>query len=198
MMTTANKITIARILLVPLFVLEMLYYIRSAEEWHRLVALLAFGIAACSDGLDGYIARRYQQRSELGAVLDPLADKLLLVSAILILSLHQSDHFPAIPLWVTALIISRDVLLIVGLGVIHHTFGKIKVRPRWIGKISTVLQMALILWVLLKWPEQPIFWISVLTAIFTAAAGLLYLWDGIRQLNASPASAASAQQNYDR
>ncbi len=79
-MTTANKVTILRILLVPVFIVEILYYFKNGNEVHRLAGLLCFAIAAILDGVDGYIARRYNQRSELGAILDPLGDKLLLVS----------------------------------------------------------------------------------------------------------------------
>ncbi len=79
-MTTANKITILRILLIPFFVVELIYYVRTGNEIHRLAAILCFAVAAICDGVDGYIARRYNQISELGKILDPLADKLLLVS----------------------------------------------------------------------------------------------------------------------
>ena len=89
-MTTANKITILRILLIPFFVVELIYYVRSGNEAHRLAALLSFAIAAVLDGVDGYIARRYNQISELGKILDPLADKLLLVSGIVALSFNHS------------------------------------------------------------------------------------------------------------
>src|SRR5687767_11757901 len=75
-MTTANKITIVRILLVPFFIVQVLYYVNTGNEWYRLSAVLCFGLAAISDGIDGYIARRYNQISELGKMLDPLADKL--------------------------------------------------------------------------------------------------------------------------
>ncbi len=81
-MTTANKITILRILLIPFFVVELIYYVETGNEIHRLVAILSFAIAAILDGVDGYIARHYNQNSELGEILDPLADKLLLVSGI--------------------------------------------------------------------------------------------------------------------
>ena len=81
-MTTANNITIFRVLLVPFFIVQVLYYAESGIEWHRFAAILTFALAALSDGLDGYIARRYNQRSQLGAILDPLADKLLLVSGV--------------------------------------------------------------------------------------------------------------------
>ncbi len=78
-MTTANRITIVRILLVPLFVVEVLNYVGHGKELHRFLAICTFLVAAVCDGVDGYIARRYNQRSELGAILDPLGDKLLLV-----------------------------------------------------------------------------------------------------------------------
>ena len=95
-MTTANKITILRILLIPFFVVELLYYVRSGNEIHRLLAILSFAITAILDGVDGYIARHYHQISELGKILDPLADKLLLLSGIVVLSfsvdgMHSSD-----------------------------------------------------------------------------------------------------------
>jgi len=98
-MTTANKITILRILLIPFFVVELIYYVRSGNETHRLAALLSFAIAAILDGVDGYIARRYHQISELGKILDPLADKLLLVSGVVLLSLDNAPHLRQIPLW---------------------------------------------------------------------------------------------------
>ena len=80
-MTTANKVTIVRILLTPLFIVEVLYYFKDGVELHRILALTCFAVAASLDGVDGYIARHFNQRSELGAILDPLADKLLLVRA---------------------------------------------------------------------------------------------------------------------
>src|SRR4051812_31045423 len=79
-MTAANKVTISRILLVPFFVVSVIYYVNTGVEWYRWLAISCFGVAAVSDGIDGFIARHFNQRSELGAVLDPLADKLLLVS----------------------------------------------------------------------------------------------------------------------
>src|SRR5205814_6251596 len=85
-MTTANKITIVRILMIPVFVTMAIYYGQSIErgaplEWQRFTAIIIFLVAAASDGLDGYVARRYKQRSALGAILDPIADKGLLLSA---------------------------------------------------------------------------------------------------------------------
>jgi cardiolipin synthase len=187
-MTTANKITIVRILLVPFFVAEMIYYIRTGEEVHRLAALLIFAIAAFSDGLDGYIARRYNQRSELGTVLDPIADKLLLVCAIVILSFEVEPHFERIPLWLTVLILGRDLIVVIGVVVVHYTVGKVHVRPRASGKVATVFQMSVVLWTILHWDHDALPWLYYATGILTAMAGLLYVWDGVRQLNNSPSS----------
>ena len=186
-MTTANKITILRILLIPFFVVEVLYYVKGGNELHRLLAIISFAVAAICDGVDGYIARRYNQRSELGAILDPLADKLLLLSGIVLLSISW-PYFDTIPLWLTCTIIGRDILILIGLVVIQITIGKVTVKPHIIGKIATVLQMGVVLWILLKWNTR---WLTVWTlgaAICTGGSGFLYVWDGVRQLSAHPSS----------
>ena len=195
-MTTANKVTIVRILLIPVFIVEILYYFKTGLEAHRLAGLLCFALAAALDGVDGYIARHYNQRSELGAILDPLADKLLLVSGVVLLSLRSSAGLSIvrIPLWVTATIISRDVLLLVGMVVIQLTCGKMTVRPRILGKIATVLQMIMVLWRLLKWDERWVVYWTLAAAITTGISGLLYVWDGMRQLSASPRSLPTPHQ----
>ena len=193
-MTTANKITILRILLVPFFVFETIYFTHTGNDLHRIVALFIFGLAAASDGLDGYIARRYNQRSELGALLDPLADKLLLVSAV-ILARDTHPHFEPIPIWFTATVLSRDVLLIIGLLLIHYTFGRISVRPRMLGKVATVLQMATVLWVFLHWDKDAVIWLAAAAAITTALAGLVYVWDGMTQLSKHPTSSPTKGGN---
>src|SRR5881296_3514395 len=137
-MTTANKITILRILLIPFFVVEVLYYGKGGNELHRLWAIISFAVAAICDGVDGYIARRYNQRSELGAILDPLADKLLLVSGVVLLSLNNAPRLERLPFWLVATILSRDVLLLIGLVVIQMVSGKVAVRTRISGKMATV------------------------------------------------------------
>ena len=191
-MTTANKITIFRILLIPFFVVEVLYYGKTGNEQHWLLAILSFAVAAICDGVDGYIARRYNQRSELGRILDPLADKLLLVSGVVLLSFNW-PYFDTIPLWLTGTIIGRDILILVGLLVIQMTVGKVTVRPRMIGKIATVLQMAVVIWVLLQWPEKWLKIWALAAALFTGGSGLLYVLDGVRQLSAHPSSSPKGQ-----
>jgi cardiolipin synthase len=196
-MTTANKVTIFRILLIPLFVAEVLVYRQTGNELHRLLAIIAFAIPAICDGVDGYIARHYNQRSELGAILDPLADKLLLVSGVVLFSL-TNPFLGKIPPWLTGIIIGRDVLLLIGMVVIQMTVGKVKVRPRILGKIATVLQMLCIVWILLKWDlrfRRP--WDLIWTygaAICTGISGLLYVLDGMKQLSSHPTSSADPKQ----
>src|SRR5690348_8693078 len=175
-MTTANKVTILRIVLIPFFVGTAIYYVRTGNELFRMAAILCFVIAAICDGVDGYIARHYKQISELGKILDPLADKLLLVSAIVTLSLCHSNLLGEIPLWLVGVIIGRDLLLAIGAVVIHATVGKITVRPRLTGKVATVFQMLAVSWVLLKWDfifKGRLLEIWILAAgIFTAVSGL--------------------------
>ncbi|MCX8155536.1 MAG: CDP-alcohol phosphatidyltransferase family protein [Verrucomicrobiae bacterium] len=190
-MTTANKVTIFRILLVPAFVVQLLYYYESGNPRDRILALIFFAVAAILDGVDGYIARRYNQKSQLGTVLDPLADKMLLLSGICLLSLIKadwSDRMPAwIPTWVTAVVLSKDAILLVGMAVVYYTCGRVKIVPRLTGKVATALQFILVVLVLLQW--QPVVWhLSLLTAILTGISGVQYIRDGVKQLSQSPLS----------
>ena len=191
-MTTANKITIIRMLLIPLFVVETIYYVRTGNEVHRLVGILSFATTAILDGVDGYIARHYKQISELGKILDPLADKLLLVSGIILLSFNNEPYLRQIPLWLTGTIIGRDLLLSIGAMVIHLVVGKVAVRPRITGKIATVFQMLTVVWILLHWDAIFHGWLLQVwifgAGIFTGVSGLRYIFDGMKQLSAHPAS----------
>ena len=197
-MTTANKITILRILLIPFFVVEVLYYVETGNEVHRLLAILTFAVAAILDGVDGYVARHYHQTSELGTVLDPLADKLLLVSGIVVLSFDHATRLGQIPLWLTGTIIGRDLLLGIGVVVVRLVVGHVIVRPRITGKIATVFQMIAVLWILLRWDvsfQGSCLKIWILGAgLFTGVSGLLYVWDGSQQLGSHPASLPTAKK----
>ena len=200
-MTTANKVTICRILLVPFFVVQVIYYVKTGNEALRWLAIGCFGLAALSDGIDGFLARHFHQRSELGAVLDPLADKLLLVSGVVLLSLHNEPYLLPIPVWLTVTILSRDVLLVVGVLVIHYVFGKIAVRPHMTGKVATVLQMAAVLWALFKLNAQWLYGICIAAAVLTGVSGLIYVFQGMRQLakhpSAHPVSPLSKPESHD-
>jgi CDP-diacylglycerol--glycerol-3-phosphate 3-phosphatidyltransferase/cardiolipin synthase len=187
-MNLANQITIFRILLIPVFIGLVIYYGDSARGEHpdetlRLWAAAVFGIAAISDAIDGWIARRFDQRTRLGAILDPLADKLLMLSAIILLSFTAwRQHFP---LWFPVLVIGRDLLSIGGAFLIDHFAGKFQIHTHWSGKVATFAQMAAILWILLDLAPSLLIWPTVFAGSFTALSGFINLADGVRQLKAA-------------
>jgi cardiolipin synthase (CMP-forming) len=186
--TLANKITIGRILLIPVFVSLAIYYGESCragqpdERW-RYAAVATFLTASVTDALDGWIARRFNQRSRLGTILDPIADKGLLLSAIITLSLSPwPERFP---LWFPLLIITKDVLSILGAFLIDRVAGQVTLRPHWTGKITTVLQMTALGWLMLQISWLPLIIPVAAAGIFTFISGMVYLADGVRQLHAS-------------
>jgi CDP-diacylglycerol--glycerol-3-phosphate 3-phosphatidyltransferase len=199
-MTTANKITLARIFMIPLFVMMAIYYGRGVArgepvEWQRYTAIAIFVLAAASDGLDGYIARRYNQRSQLGVILDPIADKGLLITALITLSISNWHY--ELPVWFPVLVIARDVIVVTGAVVLHFLTGRIQVKPSWPGKAATALQMVALSLVLLQlnlfsttlhtgsW-TLPVDFLDIpvyLAGLFTAISGFGYILDGVRQLH---------------
>lgn len=189
-MTLANKITIGRILLIPVFVIFVVYHQQTGSDTYRWLALGTFFTAALSDGIDGWIARRFHQRSQLGATLDPLADKLLLVSALILLSRSGAPHVATLPLWLAATVLSRDALLVLGWIVIQLTCGHVAMKPYFISKTGTVLQMiAVVLALANAWPVLRS-WSAYAAAITTGLSTILYVRDGVAQLGAHPKSSA--------
>jgi cardiolipin synthase len=176
----ANWLTTLRILLIPVFV-TLLVYRRPG------LALVIFCLASLTDLLDGYIARARGRQTRLGAFLDPVADKLLLTSAFVTLT-----YLKIIPFWITAVVVSRDLVLSVGVLVIHVAGGAVHPAPTRLGKLSTVLQMTTVLVAMVafylggvpRWLLRVVFWA---TAALTVASGLQYLTQGLRQLNPPPA-----------
>lgn len=169
-MGLANWLTIARILLVPLLV-SLIVYNRPG------VAAVVLVVAGVTDALDGYIARSRGKETRLGAFLDPLADKLLLTASFVALTYK----FPrALPFWLTAIVLSRDLLLILVAVLVMLTGGRLRPAPTWLGKTSTVFQMVTVGIVLLVVAgvqaavpvRQPLVWI---TAVLTVGSGLQYL-----------------------
>ena len=199
-MTTANKITITRILLIPVFVMMSIYYGRGVQrgepiEWQRWAAIGVFVIAAASDGIDGYIARRFNQRSRLGVVLDPIADKGLLLSGIITLSVSNwAYEFPA---WFAVLVVARDAVIVIGTLTLHYLNGTVPVRPSWMGKTATALQMVAIGVYMLQYnPFQKylvvgrwnldVAFLDIpvwLAGIFTLLSGMGYIAQGIAQVH---------------
>jgi len=128
--------------LIPVFV-SLLFYQRF------ILALAVFVLAGVTDGLDGLLARRFDQRSQLGTILDPIADKLMLVTSFVVLSMRSvfpqplPTHLP-VPFWVTVAVISRDVFILVGAAAINIVTGFRGFRPSWLGKINTTVQISAI------------------------------------------------------
>lgn len=172
----ANKITIVRALLVPVFVTSMVY--ASGEEGWSLWLPLTIFIAAClTDAIDGYIARTRCEQTLFGQVLDPIADKLLLISAFLCIFFSPFLHTKP-PAWVVILIVSRDFFIVAGILVIYMTTGQIRSHPSWLGKVTTFSQMLSVISLLTKLKLAPFFW--TVTALLTLVSGFAYLW---REMN---------------
>lgn len=187
-MTLANRITMVRILAVPLFILALFYYLRSIganapEERWRSIALGIFLAASITDALDGYLARKRSEVTKLGRILDPLADKGLLLSAIIMLTrFHPPSPAPSLPPWFSLLVISRDAILLLGAWIVHALAGSVEVQPRWIGKSATVLQMIAVVWVLVGFSHPWFYLFLVVVAVATFLAGVQYIFDGLRQI----------------
>ena len=154
-MTLANRITIFRLLLIPVFVHFAGRYGQSVTDGApveplRIAAVSIFLIAGVSDFLDGWIARRYNQRTRLGSVLDPLADKGLMLAAILTLSVTGWSAQHRFPVWFPVLVILRDVLSSIGAWLIHKKHGRVCISPHWTGKVCNVTQIIAIGWIMLR------------------------------------------------
>lgn len=177
-LTTANQLTILRIVFVPVFIILLAYH---EVGW----AFSTFVAAGVTDVLDGIIARRFRQKTSIGSVLDPLADKLLMVSSILLLSLPQMEFMTVIPRWLAILIIFRDVFMLLVSTIVVLMTGWRTFKPSSYGKASTVLQVLTVLAVLyVDWrhivvPELNI--LFYMTGLMTTISGLHYLVRGLRQ-----------------
>lgn len=172
-MTLANRLTISRMCLVPVLVILVTY---GHFEW----ALGIFVIAGITDALDGMFARLRRERTRLGAMLDPLADKLLVTASVVMLSIPSPELTVRIPAWITILTLSRDVGILTSVLVIHLAVGRRSFFPTMLGKATTTVQLATILW---------LFWCNYqettgpltdvllgLMAAFTLGSGLHYIY----------------------
>ena len=169
-----NMLTILRILITPLFVICLM-------KGMSFSALLLFTIAGISDGLDGLLARYFNQTSVLGAYLDPIADKLLLTSSYATLAIIK-----IIPGWVAVLVISRDILIFLGIAIITIVKANIEIRPRIISKCTTVVQLLTIFVILLNFKNAYnyyiIYTLYYITVAFTIISGLHYVYIGLNIL----------------
>lgn len=175
MLTLANRLTILRILMVPLITVALLY--RQVE-----IGLTLFLLAGITDGLDGFVARRRRQKTTLGMVLDPLADKLLLTSTTVVLTILKE-----LPRWFTVIIVSRDVILIGGAVILYMFLGKMSLPPSRLGKTTTGFQIATVLLAMIDnlFPSlrSAVLPMTVITMLLTASSGVDYVFRGARLLN---------------
>lgn len=164
-----NLITIFRIALVPVLILLL-------KDQEYAMALVVFAVAGVSDGLDGFIAKRFHCETRLGSILDPLADKTLLVSSYVMLMLL--NH---LPFWLMLTVAFRDLLIVSGYLVYTSMVGPVQMRPSWLSKLNTFMQIALIVVILAQQAMQLIYPLAVDVLIYavlltTVASGLHYLW----------------------
>ena len=178
-LTLANQLTLLRMLLIPAFVVLV---IEGELGW----ALVIFGIAGITDALDGVIARRSGQKTTLGAWLDPMADKLMLVSAFVVLTLPGLGLANRLPLWLTALIISRDVCIVVTVAIVNLAIGRRTFRPSVFGKVATAVYIiTAVLAMLFNYLgyHARIVDVAIYTSLaLTLLSGFHYIWHAAKAL----------------
>jgi cardiolipin synthase len=162
-MNLPNKISIARIILVPFFIACIVY---SRMD----IALIIFLAAVVSDGLDGLLARARNEKTKFGTIIDPLADKMLLVSAFICLSIVKSvPPDVRLPPYVPIIVISRDAILVIGAILVYVVTGDINVKPSIAGKITTFFQMMTIVSILVGFKYAPLIWnVAVVMTVISA------------------------------
>ncbi len=170
-MNLPNGITLLRILVIPFFVMLLIY---GMAGW----ALGVFVLTAITDAIDGYIARTRKQRTPLGEVLDPLADKLLLTTAFITLA-----YLRILPAWLAILVVSRDVILVFGYALLHLISGALRIEPSSLGKATTTAQVLTVSFGLLLnltgWGWWPLLTCVWATAVLTCLSGVQYIYRGM-------------------
>jgi cardiolipin synthase len=172
----ANRLTLLRILLIPVFAISLLYRQNGA-------ALFIFCLAGISDGLDGFIARTYGQKTKLGTFLDPMADLLLLSTAFIVLAMMDQ-----IPVWLSVIVISRNVIVVMGSAILYIINNHIDISITPLGKATTFFQLTLLLFALtshyLNTVPSVIFPLLLwTTTILTVVSGLQYITIGTGSIN---------------
>lgn len=186
-MTLATLITLIRLALIPVFAWTAMNYGRSVdagspEESVRWLAVAIYTLASVLDGLDGWIARHFNQKSLTGAILDPLADKALLMTGLFTATFVNWGVDWHLPIWFIILVVARDLEIIVGIWVLYYLNRKVPIEPLRIGKICTVTQMIAMGWIMLHFTAIDLIYPTVLAAFFTIWSGYQYYMMGYRQL----------------
>ena len=176
-MGLANQLTILRIFLVPVFIICLGYN-------KPLCALGVFALAGITDALDGYVARKLNQITTLGKILDPIADKALLVSSFVFI--YNSDLTVKFPFWFVVLVISRDVYIVSGAALIYFLKGQIEIKPSVFGKATTFFQIVTVVFTLfaniVDVPRIVMLGLIYITTFFTILSTITYTYEGISQI----------------
>ncbi|NVM20850.1 MAG: CDP-alcohol phosphatidyltransferase family protein [Desulfobacterales bacterium] len=174
-MNVPNSLTLLRVLLTPLFAICLMKHLLGP-------ALFVFAIAAITDGLDGFVARFFKQKTTLGTYLDPAADKLLLATAFVTLAIQGM-----IPGWLTVIVMTRDVLILFGVALFNIMHKEFEAKPSMLSKITTVAQVATVSSVLVGFYvpkivhiQWPLFWFAV---AMTTVSGFQYIYRGLNILH---------------
>jgi len=174
-MNFANKITTLRILLTPFFISLILY-----GKFN--LALIVFIIAVISDAVDGYLARKHNQWTKLGSMIDPIADKIVIISAFVCLTFVKDLPFKVkFPPYIPIIVISRDIIILLGAILIYIMKGSLEVKPTISGKVTTFFQMLTVIFVLMQLGYSKIVW--NITAALTVISGIEYVVKGSKALN---------------
>ncbi len=176
-MSFADKVSILRILLIPFFVSSLITYRRFGDTYFKDVALGIFIIAIITDFLDGLVARIKKEKSSIGKVIDPLADKLLLLTAFISLYFLKFS----IPWWVVFVVVSRDFIILTGVMIFNFLKLDVPIFPSIWGKLTTFFQMFTILSVLVDFSFSSFIW--SIAVFFTIVSGIDYITRGVRCIN---------------
>jgi CDP-diacylglycerol--glycerol-3-phosphate 3-phosphatidyltransferase len=202
-----NRITIVRMLLIGPFVICLLNLNEPGRDWLRWLAVGLFALMGLSDFLDGFLARRLHSESPLGKFLDPLADKLFITAAVIILCVigvsdtsdMEAHRSLRLPNWVAVAAIGKDLIVSIGFVLVYLSTGRVFIRPRWPGKLCTAVQTLLVL-VMLVWIDIPQ-WLSSaprvlwwLATVLAAIASIDYIVVGNRYVTAV---AAEIKRQHD-
>lgn len=183
--TIANQLTLLRMLLIPAFVILVVY---GKPGW----ALVTFGVAGITDGLDGLAARRAGQKTSLGAWLDPMADKLLLVTTFVVLTVPGTELVNKFPFWLTILVITRDVVIVTTVAIVTAVMGVRTFRPSIYGKAATgvyLVTCVVLMWFNYLGRRSVLVDIGIWTSlVVTLVSGFHYIAHAARIIN-TPASA---------
>ncbi len=179
MITIPNLLSLVRIILIPFFIH---FFLKGKIQ----VALGILFLASFTDLLDGFVARAFNQRSRVGYILDPLADKLLMDSTYILFSLKNLDLTVHIPQWIAIAVVSRDIIILIGASILYLMNPQRVLKPHWLGKLTTTLQMITAIAVLfVNMSKFPLPYLSTLfwaTGIITIISGIYYIYKGLLEM----------------